>query len=40
MSDELVKQSCDIIQQYAEKYLTEGNEPQLDVNYFLNKILF
>jgi hypothetical protein len=31
MTDELLKQSMEIIQGFAEKYLTEGSEPQLDV---------
>ncbi len=31
MTDDILKQSMEIIQGTAEKYLTEGSEPQLDV---------
>ena len=36
MSDEIHKQSVEIIQGVAEKYLTEGAEPQLEVK--INKL--
>ena len=34
MTEELTKNSIEIIQEAAEKYLNEGTEPQIEVVYF------
>ncbi len=40
MTDELLKNSIEIIVSMAEKYLTEGSEPQLEVLYVINLARF
>ncbi len=39
MSEDLLKQSIEIIQGMSEKYLTEGHEPQLEVIIIKSRLL-